>query len=121
MQNYRKILLFPVVFLFVLSFTGCFDMKREIKMNPDGSGLENMYVTLDKGFFEKMTALAELDKTGKWKKKLDSVNNDGILESSIIAALGRVGGTSMKELKVTPKEDGSKEIYLQYSFDAPSV
>jgi len=120
-QNYKSVLIFPVVFLFLFLFAGCFDMKREIRMNPDGTGLENMYVTLDKEFFDKMNSLAELDKTGKWKGKLDSLNDNTILENSIIASVGRVGGTSIKELKITPGTDGSKEIYLQYSFDEPAV
>jgi hypothetical protein len=118
---YKKITLFPVVILVLFLFAGCFDMKREIRMNPDGTGLENMYVTLDKEFFDKMNSLAELDKTGKWKGKLDSLNDNTVLENSIVASLGRVGGTSIKELKITPGTDGSKEIYLQYSFDEPVV
>lgn len=119
--KYKFCFLLPVLFLILLSSSGCFDVKREIKMNPDGTGLENMYITLDKDFFDKMHSLADLDKTGKWKKKLDSLSDDGIIDRGITASLQRVGGTSLKELKVTPGTDGSKQIYLQYSFDEPGV
>lgn len=108
----------PVV-LFISS--GCFDVKREIKMNPDGSGDENLYVTLDKEFFERMNILATSDATGKWKKRADSVNDNSMIENRIKMDMGRVGGTSVKEVKVTTNADGTKEIFLQYHFDEPIV
>jgi len=113
------LLSFLPVFLFISS--GCFDVKREIVMNPDGSGDENLYVTLDKEFFERMNILATSDATGKWKKRADSVNDNAMIEDRIKMDMGRVGGTSVKEVKVTSNADGTKEIFLQYHFDEPIV
>jgi len=113
------LLSFLPVFLFISS--GCFDVKREIVMNPDGSGDENLYVTLDKEFFERMNILATSDATGKWKKRADSVNDNTMIENRIRMDMGRVGGTSVKEVKVTSNADGTKEIFLQYHFDEPIV
>ena len=113
------LLSFLPVFLFISS--GCFDVKRDIKMNPDGSGDENLYVTLDKEFFERMDILATSDVTGKWKKRADSVKNNSMIENRIKMDMGRVGGTSVKEVKVTTNADGTKEIFLQYHFDEPIV
>ncbi|MBE2228221.1 MAG: trypsin-like peptidase domain-containing protein [Ignavibacteria bacterium] len=113
------LLSFLPVFLFISS--GCFDVKREIVMNPDGSGDENLYVTLDKEFFERMNILATSDATGKWKKRADSVNDNTMIENRIKMDMGRVGGTSVKEVKVTSNADGTKEIFLQYHFDEPIV
>jgi hypothetical protein len=123
MGNKHRPVYFVFAVLLAVSFflTGCFDVKREIKMYPNGSGLENIYVTLDKEFFEKMQTLAETDKTGKWRKKLDTLNDNGLLENGIRTDIQRVGGTSVKEIKVTNKEDGSKEIFIQYFFDEPNV
>ena len=112
------LLVLPAI-LFISS--GCFDVKREIQMNPDGSGMENIYVTLDKEFFERMNILATSDVTGKWKKRNDSVNNNSMIEDRIKMDMQRVGGTSVKDVKVTSKDDGSKEIFMQYHFDEPSV
>jgi hypothetical protein len=112
---------FFALFIFSFIFSGCFDMKREIKMNPDGTGLENMYITLDKDFFDKMQMLVASDKTGRWKGKLDTVNDNGWLENGIRNEIQKVGGTSIKELVVTVNPDGSKQIYMQYSFDDPTV
>ena len=90
-------------------------------MNPDGSGDENLYVTLDKEFFERMDILATSDATGKWKKRADSVKDNSMIEDRIKMDMGRVGGTSVKEVKVTNNADGTKEIFLQYHFDEPIV
>lgn len=120
-KKIKNILILSAVFIAAFFSSGCFDIKREIKLNPDGTGLENMYITLDAEFFEKMESLASTDKTGRWKKKLDTLKNNGFLESGITTDVQRVGGTSIKELKITDNPDGSKEIYLQYSFDEPNV
>lgn len=120
-KNIKYFITLSCLFFISVMLTGCFDVKREIKMNPDGTGLENMYVTFDKEFFEKMETLASSDKTGRWKKKLDTLNDNGLLEAGIRNDVQRVGGTSIKELTVTNNSDGSKQVYLQYSFDEPSV
>lgn len=120
-KKIKNILILSAVCLAAFFSSGCFDVKREIRLNPDGTGLENMYITLDAEFFEKMESLASTDKTGRWKKKLDSLKNNGLLEAGITTDVQRVGGTSIKELKITDNPDGSKEIYLQYSFDEPNV
>lgn len=121
LKNVKRFFILPLLFIAFLFSSGCFDMKREIKINPDGTGLENMYVTIDKELFDRMETLASLDKTGKWKKKLDTLNDNGLLENMIRASVQKIGGTSIKELVVTTKPDGSKQIYLQYSFDEPSI
>ena len=113
------LLSFLTVFLFISS--GCFDVKREIVMNPDGSGDEKIYVTLDKEFFERMNILATSDASGKWKKRADSLNDNSMIEARINTDMGRVGGTSVKDVKVTTNADGTKEVFLQYHFDEPAV
>jgi hypothetical protein len=120
-KNAKYFFTFLILLAVTFFSSGCFDVKREIKMNPDGSGLENVYITFDKEFFEKMETLVALDKTGKWKKKLDTLNDNGMLENGIRADIQRVGGTSIKELVVSANADGSKQVYVQYSFDEPSV
>jgi len=111
---------FLLFFLFVF-FSGCFDVKREIKMFPNGSGYEEMHVYLDADFYSKLQDLASLDKTGKWKKKLDSLSDNTLIENRITADVERTPGTSIKALKITSNPDGSKEIYLHYFFDEPQV
>ncbi|HEY3251165.1 MAG TPA: hypothetical protein VGK25_08610 [Ignavibacteria bacterium] len=124
MNKLKKIsnyICFFLLLLFSFFSSGCFDVKREIKMYPDGTGLENMYIYLDADFYSKMQTLAQIDTKGKWKKKLDTLNDNSLLEGGIRTDVQRTPGTSIKELVVTSKSDGSKEIYLQYSFDEPNV
>jgi hypothetical protein len=104
----------------IFSF-GCFDMKHEIKMNPNGSGIDNIYITLDKEFYDKINILATSDVTGKWKKRLDSLNDNSLIENRIVNDFKKVGGTSVKEISVKSNSDGSKDIYIQYAFDEPGV
>lgn len=119
--GFSRFLLLALLCAITFLSQGCFDVKREIKMNPDGSGLENMYITLDAEFFEKMKTLAASDQSGKWKRKLDTLNDNGMLENGIRNDIQRVGGTSIKELTVNTQADGSKQIYIQYSFDEPTI
>lgn len=119
--KFTKFILLSFLTVFLVISSGCFDVKREIVMNPDGSGDEKIYVTLDKEFFERMNILATSDATGKWKKRADSVNNNTMIEDRIKMDMGRVGGTSVKDVKVTTNADGTKEVFLQYHFDEPAV
>ncbi|KXK42207.1 MAG: hypothetical protein UZ05_CHB002003032, partial [Chlorobi bacterium OLB5] len=119
--KFRKIILILVLPVILFFSSGCFDVKREIQMNPDGSGYESIYVTLDKDFFERMGTLASSDASGKWKKRADSLNDDSKIENRIKMDMQRVGGTSLKDVKITAKEDGTKEIFMKYYFEDPSV
>ena len=123
MSRLNKILGFVLNLLLLcfLFFTGCFDVKREIKMFPNGSGYEEMHIYLDADFYSRLQNLASLDNTGRWKKKLDSLNDNTLIESRITADVERTSGTSMKDFKITSNPDGSKEIYLHYFFDEPQV
>lgn len=119
--KFTKFILLSFLTVFLVISSGCFDVKREIVMNPDGSGDEKIYVTLDKEFFERMNILSTSDATGKWKKRADSVNDNTMIEDRIKMDMGRVGGTSVKDVKVTTNADGTKEVFLQYHFDEPAV
>jgi hypothetical protein len=120
-EQFKHVLFIGILIISLLTSGGCFDIKREIKMNPDGSGMEEMYVTLDKELLDKLGALASADVSGKWKKKLDSINDNGYFESNIRADVMKVGGISLKDLVVTANADGSKQVYMKYHFDEPTV
>ena len=90
-------------------------------MYPDGSGLENITVTVDRELFLQAQVLSDLDKTGEWKKRLLILNDNALLENSIRDAVQKIPGTSIKDLVVSSNDDGSKKIVLQYSFDEPQI
>jgi hypothetical protein len=111
---------FPL-FTVLIFISGCFDVKREIKMYPSGGGVEDVYITLDKQFFDTYQEYAAQDQTHKAKWRLDSLNDNYLLEAWITSGIQRAPGTSIKEFKVTSNPDGSKDVYFQYIFDDPAV
>src|SRR5437867_413532 len=90
-----------ILFLFTITilFTGCFDVKREIKFYPNGGGTENVTITFDKDFFDKMQLLAAQDP--KWKKRLDTLNNNTLFEAGFRADVMKTSGTSVKDIIIT--------------------
>jgi hypothetical protein len=103
----------------VISVSGCFDVQRDIKMYPNGGGVEEMRITLDKDFFDTFETYASTDQTGRAKKKLDTLKNNLLFYSGLMADIQRTPGTSIQELLITDKEGGAKEIYIKYIFDEP--
>ncbi len=109
-------ILTPIIFL-----SGCFEIKREIKIYPNGGGIENCYITLDKPFMDALQSVVPIDALGRYKKYVDTVSNDGLLDAFIKRGIQRVNGISIKELTINLQPDGSKQIYIQYLFDEPSA
>jgi hypothetical protein len=109
-----------IVFFAAITISGCFDIRREIKFYPNGGGIEKLYITLEKSFFDTFQTFASYDQTGKQKRKLDSLMNNELLQRGILTDVLRTGGTSVKDVLVTDKSDGSKVIYIEYTFDDPA-
>jgi hypothetical protein len=105
----------------MFTISGCFDINRDIKIYPNGGGVEKMSVTLDKEFFELMKTFASLDPTGRAKHKLDTLNDNSLLDRGLTADLQRTPGTSLKDLFITNLSDGGKQISFTYTFDDPSA
>jgi len=110
-----------ILFALIISVSGCFDVQRDIKMYPNGGGVEEMRVMLDKDFFDTFETLASTDQTGRAKKKLDTLKDNLLFYSGLMADLQRTPGTSIQELLITDKEGGAKEIYIKYTFDEPQA
>ncbi len=105
----------------VLSVSGCFDVYRDIKMYPNGSGIEEIRIVLDRDFFDTFESYAAADQSGRGKNKLDTLKDNMLFYSGLMDDLQRTPGTSVKDLVITDKQDGSKEIYIKYSFDEPQA
>jgi len=109
--------------LFVLAFSlsGCFDVERNIKMYPNGGGVEELRVTLDKDFFDTFQTYASSDPTGRAKGELDTLKDNLLFYAGLMADFQKTPGTSIQELLITDKDGGAKEIYLKYIFDDPQA
>ena len=73
---YRHIL---ILLSFVVLFSSCVDMTRNIVLNKDGSGSEKMNINIGPQFFKMMQGLAALDTT----KKVDVYNDSMIVTAAI--------------------------------------
>lgn len=110
-----------VLFILALSLSGCFDVERNIKMYPNGGGVEEMRVTLDKDFFDTFQTFASSDQTGRAKGELDTLRDNVSFYNELLADFQKTPGTSVQDLLITDKEGGAKEIYLKYTFDDPQA
>ncbi len=117
----ESILRYLVLFSFLISIAGCFDVKRDIKIYPNGGGEEKMYITLDKEFFEVLQTYAAQDPTGKAKEKLAIVSVNEVFQPKLYSEMLKTGNTSIQDCIITDKPNGSKEIYIDYTFDDPSA
>lgn len=117
----KLVSLFILLIFTFISSPGCFDVSIVVKMFPNGTGYQDFHIYLDKDFYSTVQNLAAADVSGNWKKKLDSLNDNYLIETRITADVERTPGTSIKAFKITPKDDGSKEIYMQVFFDEPQV
>jgi len=117
----RLILNYLVLFSLILSLSGCFDVKRDIKFYPNGGGSEKMYITIGKDFMDEMQIYASQDQSGNGKRKLDTLMDNDKLQPALLSNAQKTPGTSVQDLVITNKNDGSKEIYLYYTFDEPTA
>ncbi len=109
-----------VLLALTLSVSGCFDVQRDIKMYPNGGGVEELRVTLDKDFFDTFQTYVGSDQTGRAKGELDTLQDNVIFYNGLMADLQKTPGTSIQDLLITDK-DGGKEIYIKYTFDDPQA
>jgi hypothetical protein len=109
-----------VLLALALSVSGCFDVQRDIKMYPNGGGMEELRVTLDKDFFDTFQTYASSEPTGKAKGQLDTLKDNMLFYGELMADLQKTPGTSIQDLVITDK-DGGKEIYIKYTFDDPQA
>lgn len=105
---------------FFLFSQGCFDVHRDIKFYPNGSGIEIVHLTLDKSFFDAFENYSSVDKSGISKKYKILFNDNTAFTESVIKDIQKTSGTSLKEISITDKE-GGKDIRFEYTFDEPSV
>lgn len=103
-----------------LSVSGCVDVQRDIKMYPNGGGVEELRVMLDKDFFDTFQTYVSSDQTGRAKGQLDTLKDNVLFYNELMADLQKTSGTSIKDLIITDK-DGGKEIYVKYIFDEPNA
>lgn len=106
---YRQIL---ILLPFVVLFSSCVDMTRNIVLNKDGSGSEKMNINIGSQFFKMMQGLASLDTT----KKVD-VYNDSLIVSEIKKNFKQTDIITLNDIVSTNTPDSGKNLLVDYAFN----
>lgn len=106
---YRQIL---VLLPFIVLFSSCVDMTRNIVLNKDGSGSEKMNINIGSQFFKMMQGLAALDTT----KKVD-VYNDSLIVSEIKKNFKQTDLITLNDIVSTNTPDSGKNLLVDYTFN----
>lgn len=108
----------PILFLipFVILFSSCLDITRNIVIKKDGTGTEKMTVNLSREFFKMMQSLAALD-TAKQK----DVHDDSEIISQINANFKNSEYISGLNVNSVLNADSSKTLSIKYNFNKISV
>ncbi len=105
---YRHIL---ILLSFVVLFSSCVDMTRNIVLNKDGSGSEKMNINIGPQFFKMMQGLAALDTT----KKVD-VYNDSMIVTEIKKNFKQTDLITLNDITSVNTPDSGKNLLVDYSF-----
>lgn len=108
----------PILFLipFVILFSSCLDITRNIVIKKDGTGTEKMTVNLSREFFKMMQSLAALDTT-----KQKDVHDDSEIISQINANFKNSEYISGLNVNSVLNADSSKTLSIKYNFNKISV
>ncbi|KAA0210188.1 MAG: hypothetical protein EDM69_06210 [Chlorobiota bacterium] len=118
MQMKNKFLyLILIIIIPVILFQGCMEFQRNIKLNKDGSGSEELTFHIEKVFFDSLIEfIASLDST-RITTFRDSLYNDEYFTSDIRKDSKDVQGISDLVINSATNEDSSKTIFVGYNFD----
>jgi len=117
MKNYR--IFFSILFL-ILSMTflsSCIDIKRNIKINADGSGNEKQEINVDKMFYQMIIGLTSAFDSTKTLGIRDSLYNHTDILEGARANLENNKGLEVISLNGVTNVDSSSTYYLDYNFD----
>ncbi|MBS1515707.1 MAG: hypothetical protein JSS63_11790 [Bacteroidetes bacterium] len=101
---------------FVVLFSSCVDITRNIVINKNGTGKETMTVNLSSQFFRMMQALASLDTT----KKTNPYDDTEII-SQINSSFKNSEYISGMNVNSALNADSSKTLTVNYNFSKISV
>lgn len=110
---YRQIL---ILLPFVVLFSSCVDMTRNITLNKDGSGSETIAINISREFYSMMQSLSDLDTT---KKK--NVYEDDEMISDIKEDFADNKIVQDMTISSVINPDSSKTLSIGYTFSQISA
>lgn len=113
----KKFAFIAILLFFSLNLTSCINIVRNIKVNNDGSGSENIVLDFDKTFFDIMVAFATISDSSNTDAVRDSLYDDNDFISGIKNKLTGVPGITLNDIYSVTNPDSSKTLYANYNFD----
>ena len=113
----KKLILICVTVTFAIIISSCIDIERNIKINKDGSGIENQKLNLGKEFFDLMISMASAFDSAKTSSIRDSLYKDEGFAESTKEKFNNAEGVKLIKLDSRINPDSSKTIEVEYSFD----
>lgn len=113
----KKLAFIAILLFFSLNLTSCINIVRNIKVNKDGSGSENIVLDFDKTFFDVMVAFATMADSTNADAVRDSLYDDNDFIIGIKEKLTSIPGLELKDIYSQTNSDSSKTIYASYNFE----
>ena len=113
----KKLAIIAILLFLSLNLTSCINITRNIKVNKDGSGSENMMLEFDKTFFDIMVSFATMGDSINANAIRDSLYDDEDFISGIKEKLVGIPGLTLENIYSVTNADSSKTIFASYTFD----
>lgn len=117
MKNFRIYIIILLLFFSAILLSSCIDIKRNIKINADGSGNEKQEINVDKMFYQMIIGLTSAFDSTKSLSIRDSLYNHTDILEGAKANLENNKGLEVVSLNGVTNVDSSSTYYLDYNFD----
>lgn len=113
----RNLLLFIITSLFTLSLASCISINRSIKLNADGSGTEDMRMTMDKEYLLMLASFATAIDSNRKQEIMNALYNDSSYIEKIKLKEETLKGVRVIDASSVTTPDSAKVITVIYDFD----
>ncbi len=120
MKSNKILINIAAVIILSFSLSSCLSLKREIKVNYDGSGTETMTIKFDKVFYDMMGTFSSLMDSAKSAEYMDSLYKDEDFINKTRAKYDSIQGIKLLEIYSHKNEDLSNSFTIKYEFDSLS-
>lgn len=119
MKTYIKVYLIAVSVVLSGLFSSCITLERNVKLNIDGSGEEEMKIIYQKEFYNMLgTFTMMFDSAGSQTNLMDSMYNATSEMSKLRSSFDSTKGLKLIESYSEIQPDSSNLVFVKYTFDS---